>query len=196
MLCANVLITARLLGCGLEHLCGPHSRRRQTGKRQRLRNGRRGGVLGPQGCSKRSPQFFHRCCRHHRDGGVTHERSQRTAWDWSKACVYGRERTKNGGEKVRRGQSDCVVSHKSGRWLMELKVRSGNSWSCWRVWGRGAFRGTLVQACGWLPHQLQQYHSPAPCLYACGAYLRAYLTTARSLRWTDTGWQQPKCLAL
>ncbi|CAB1445685.1 unnamed protein product [Pleuronectes platessa] len=29
----------------------------------------RGGVVGPQGCSERSPQFFHHCCRHRPGGG-------------------------------------------------------------------------------------------------------------------------------
>lgn len=109
----------------------------------------------------------------------------------------GRGRQKDGGAKARQGQSDCVGSHQSSRWLMKLKVRSGKSWSMLAGVGRGALKGASVQTCGRLPHhQQQQHHSPAPCLYACGVYLRACLTTARSLWWTDTRWQQPKCLAL
>lgn len=101
-------------------------------------------------------------------------------------------------EKARTRQSGCVGSCQSSWWrVMKLKVRSGNSWSCWQGVGRGALKGALVQTCGrLLHHQQQQHHSPAPCLYACGVYLRACLTTARSLWWTDTRWQQPKCLAL
>lgn len=103
---------------------------------------------------------------------------------------------KDGQEKASTKQSSCVGSCQSSWWrVMKLKVRSGNTWSCWRGWG--ALKGALIQTCGsLLHHHQQQHHSPAPCLYACGVYLRACLTTAWSLWWTDTRWQQPKCLAL
>lgn len=87
----------------------------------------RGGVVRPQGCSERSPQFFHHCCRHHH--GVvlllSGARGQREA-DAKRVHGDGREK-KKGWEKARLGQSNCVRSCQSGWWLMRLKVRSGNS---------------------------------------------------------------------
>lgn len=52
-----MLITARLLGCGLEHLCGPNSRRRQTGERQRVRSGRGEGWWDPRAAQKEALSF-------------------------------------------------------------------------------------------------------------------------------------------
>lgn len=56
-LCANVLITARLLGCGLEHLCGLHPRRRQTEERQRVRTGREEEWCDPRAAQKEALSF-------------------------------------------------------------------------------------------------------------------------------------------
>lgn len=159
--------------------------------------GRSGGTPG---LLRKKPSVFPSLLSPPPQCGVTSERSQGTAWGRCKmwVCGRGREREKKNGEKARQGQSDCVVNCQV--WLMT------DDWWSWRLGflqftellaglGRGAMRGALVQTCGWLPHQ-QQHHSPAPCLYVCGAYLRACLTMARSLWWTDTRWQQPKCLAL
>lgn len=52
-----MLITARVLGCGLEHLCGPHSRRRQTGERQRVRNKQEEGWWDPRAAQKEALSF-------------------------------------------------------------------------------------------------------------------------------------------
>lgn len=87
-------------------------------------------MVRPQGCWKGSPQFFHHCCRHHHGGGVASEQSQGTVWGRCKVCVClggrRRRRKKYGGAKARQGQRDCVGSRQSSRWLMKLKVRSGN----------------------------------------------------------------------
>ncbi|KAK5882525.1 hypothetical protein CesoFtcFv8_021102 [Champsocephalus esox] len=48
-------------------------------RRDRVRGTEVGGrAVRPQGCSERSPKFFHHCCRHHHGGGVACEQSQGT----------------------------------------------------------------------------------------------------------------------
>lgn len=55
----------------------------------------RGGVVGPQGCSERSPQFFHHCCRHHHSVvlPLSGARGQREA-DAKCGCVGEEEKEK------------------------------------------------------------------------------------------------------
>ena len=67
--------------------------------------------MGPQGCSERSPQFFHHCCRHHHHGGgVASKRSQK--------------------DSVRQMQNVCVGEEEKERWRRESRTRHKAT-----VWG-------------------------------------------------------------
>lgn len=69
--CANMLIAARRLGCGLEHLCGP----RRSGREQTECEGTSGGggTEGPRGLRREQGALtFSICCRRRGrgDGGA------------------------------------------------------------------------------------------------------------------------------
>lgn len=109
----------------------PLQKKTDRGETERVRNRRgEGRVVGPQGCSERSPQFFHHCCRHQHGGGVASEQSQGDSVPADAKCVCvcgGGGGKKDGGARARQGQSDCVGSRQFCQWLMKLKVSSGNS---------------------------------------------------------------------
>lgn len=142
-----MLITARLLGCGLEHLCGPPLQEKTDRGETEGEEWERGGVVGPQGCSERSPQFFHHCRRHCHSVVLllSSAKGQREA-DVRCGCVEDEKR--NGAEKAGRGQGGCVG----------LAIRG----ACWQGRREGRWEEPVVQTCGRLPPPPQPASAPQP----------------------------------